>query len=326
MAVSIKLIWDKLIRMPKCFCIAGLFFLLPYSVGIAGCSQLPVALAQKSVSAAPTLQYIGEWGTKGDGPGQLKDPTGIATNSLGDVFIADGGSGFISKFAPQGKPLLSFQEDGLNHPQSIAVDRGGAVYVTDPVRYSVFIFLPTGDRYRELRIRNRPVAGNSLSVAVGNDGQIHVLDASAGKILTYTPRLRLVQTWQPRETFPGSKRFGPLIQGPDDLLYLATPSGGIMKLMRDGYLVNEITPADRGVSWNPNAGFAVWNNCIFLMDSDGRMLHVVGTDGSPRLDMDLAPQLGQAARKAPALAVSSHGELLVLDAPESRVLRYRIGF
>jgi hypothetical protein len=42
--------------------------------------------------------------------------------------------------------------------------------------------------------------------------------------------------------------------------------------------------------------------------------------------MDLAPQLGQGTRKAPALAVNSHGELLVLDAPEARVLRYRVSF
>jgi hypothetical protein len=303
------------------------FFLLPLAVSIAGCSQAPtLALAQRPAPGNPSLQYIGAWGSKGDGPGQLKDPTGIATNSLGDVFIADSGSAFITKFAPDGKPLLSFQEDGLNHPQAIAVDRGGALYVADPVRSSVFIFLPTGDRYRELRMRTRAVAGNALSVAVSDDGLIHVLDSNVGKIFTYTSRLRLVQTWQPRESFAGSKRFGPLVHGPDDYLYLATPSGGIMKLTRDGHLIAEIVSTTKGVIWNLNAGFAVWNNCIFVMDSDGRMLHVVGTDGGARLDMDLAPELGQGERAAPALAVSPHGELLVLDAPQSRVLRYRVSF
>lgn len=312
--------------MRKCGRLLRAFVLVYFSFSIAACSQGPsVALAQKPVSASPSLQYIGEWGVQGNGPGQLKDPSGIATNSFGDVFIADSGSAFISKFAVGGKPLLSFQEDGLNHPQSIAVDRGGAIYVTDPIRYSVFIFLPSGDRYRELRIRSRPIPGNALSVAVTDDGAIHVLDSNAGKVLTYTSRLRLVQTWQPRETFAGSSRFGPLVKGSDDFLYLATPSGGIMKLTRDGHLVTELIPP-KGVNWNPNAGFAVWNNCVFVMDWDGRMLHVVGTDGSPRLDMDLAPQLGQGARKTPALAASPQGELLVLDAPESRILRYRVSF
>jgi len=300
--------------------------LLYGSVAISGCSPatsepLPPA------PATPTLKYIGQWGAPGNGPGQLQQPSGIATNFLGDVFIVDSGSAFISKFAPEGKPLLSFQEDGLNHPQSIAVDRGGALYVTDPVRNSVFIFMPNGDRYRELRLRTRPVAGNVLSAAVGDDGLIHVFDQHAGKVFSYTPLLRLVQTWEPRETFPGTQHFGPLVEGPDNFLYLGTPSGGVMKLTREGHLITEITAGATGITWNPNAGFAVWNNCVFVMDSDGRMLHVASTaDGAGKLDQDLAPELGQASRKAPALAVSPHGELLVLDAPESRVLRYRITF
>jgi len=154
-----------------------------------------------------------------------------------------------------------------------------------------------------------------------------VLDPHAGKVFSYTPRMRLVQTWEPRETFPGTHPFGPLVEGPDNFLYLGTPSGGIMKLTREGHLISEITPGPTGTTWNPGAGFAVWNNCVFVMDSDGRMLHIAATaDGAAKADIDLAPELGQASRKAPALAVSPHGELLVLDAPESRVLRYRITF
>jgi hypothetical protein len=65
---------------------------------------------------------------------------------------------------------------------------------------------------------------------------------------------------------------------------------------------------------------------IFVMDADGRMLHVWSVDGRPRLDIDLAPELGQGNRSAPSLAVSSRKELLVLDRPEARVLRYRLNF
>jgi len=306
--------------------IFGAAHLLFCSVMLCGCSQATSQPLPPPPAASPTLKFIGQWGAAGNGPGQLQQPSGIATNYLGDIFIVDSGSAFISKFAPEGKPLLSFQEDGLNHPQSVAVDRGGALYVTDPVRNSIFIFMPNGDRYRELRLRTRPFAGNVLSAAVGDDGLIHVLDQHAGKVFSYTNRLRLVQTWEPRETLPGSQHFGTLVEGPDNFLYLGTPSGGIMKLTREGHLITEMTAAT-GVTWNPNAGFAVWNNCVFVMDSDGRMLHIASTaDGAGKGDIDLAPELGQASRKAPALAVSPHGEFLVLDAPESRVLRYRITF
>ena len=296
------------------------------SVALAGCSNATSEpLPKGAASPAPSLQFIGQWGVKGDGPGQLSQPSGIAANALGDVFLADIGSAFITKFAYEGKPLLSFQEDGMNHPQAITLDRSGAIYVTDPVRDSVFIFLPNGDRFRELHLRTRPNVENPLSVAVGDDGLIHVLDPAAGKVFTYTIRQRLVQTWEPRETVPAKGHFGPIVKGPDDLLYLGTPSGGIMKLTHDGHLTTELL-ATNGASWNPNSGFAIWNNSIFIMDSNGLTLHIVTIDGAPRLDVDLAPQLGQGKRRAPALAVSQRPELLVLDSPEVRVLRYRIIF
>jgi hypothetical protein len=293
---------------------------------LVGCSNATSeSLPKASASPALSLQYIGQWGVKGQDPGQLSEPSGIATDYLGDVFLVNAGSAFVSKFSYDGTPLLSFQEDGMNHPQSIAIDRGGAIYVTDPLRASIFIFLPNSDRYREVRVRARPNVENSLSVAVTDDGLIHVLDPSAGKIFTYTVRQRLVQTWEPRETIPGSGHFGPIVKGADDLLYLGTPSGGIMKLTRDGHLTAELTAAN-GANWNPNSGFAIWNNAVFVMDANGLMLHVVTSDGASKLDVDLAPQLGQGHRRAPALAVSQRPELVVLDSLESRVLRYRISF
>ena len=285
-----------------------------------------LAMQQRPVGLA--LEYIGEWGSKGDGPGQLQNPASIATDTLGNVFIADAGTDFIHKFAPRGKALLSFQQDGLKHPQFIAVDGAGAIYVTDPSRGSVFIFYPGGEqnRYRELRLRTRASASNLLSVAVA-DGVIHIFDADASKCFTFDARLRLAQTWAPPGSDPQAKKvFGPIETGKDGYLYLAKSSGNILKFTHDGHFVSEIAPEPNEGKWNPNPGFAVSNNQIFVMDSNGRTLHVVTTDGNPRLDMDLAPQLGQGTRQAPPLAVSPQHELLVLDAPEHRVLGYRINF
>jgi hypothetical protein len=285
------------------------------------------AVQQRPLGLA--LEYIGAWGTQGDGPGELQDPASIAADALGNVFIADPGTGFIHKFAPRGKALLSFQEVGLKHPQSIAVDSGGAIYVTDPARGSVFIFFPggEGDHYRELRLRTHASASNFLSVAVAADGLIHIFDSDASKCFTFSARLRLEQTWAPPGSDPRAKRvFGPIETGKDGFLYLAKSSGNILKLTREGHFVTEIAPEENEAKWNPTAGFAVSNNEIFVMDTNGRTLHVVTTNGSPRLDMDLAPQLGQGTRPAPPLAVSQQHELLVLDAPEHRVLGYRINF
>lgn len=284
--------------------------------------------ASENTSPAP-LEYLGAWGVRGSGPGQLQDPVSIATDTLGNVYIADAGSLFVHKFNPQGTPLLAFQEVPLKHPQSITVDSGGAIYVTDPVRESVFVCFPGDkDRYRELRLRVRPNRENLLSVAVTTDGSIYILDSDADKLFTFTPRLRLQQSWNPPVSAPGSRSHpGPIAIASDYSLYIADPAGGrILKFTTERQFVSEIGAGSGAMGGKLSDEFAVSKNYLFVMDTDGRMLHVRTLDGQPRLDVDLAPELGQAARRPPPLAASPRGELLVLDEPEARVLRYRINF
>jgi hypothetical protein len=296
---------------------------------VSACSQFETR-AESERPAGPPLEYLGAWGAKGDGPGHLQLPASIATDKIGNIYIVDAGSKFVHKFGPAGKPLLSFQEDPLKHPQSIAVDLVGAIYVTDPVRKSVFICLPGGerDRFRELRLRTSSGKENVLGVGVADDGLIYVLDSNAGKISAFNPRFRLALSWQPREGAPDSKGHPAAIAiGPDTSVYVADPANNrILKFTREGRYLSEIHPGAAGNGSRLSSEFAVTANYIFAMDADGRMLHVWTMDGAPKLEMDLAPELGQASRAAPPLAVSPRGELLVLDEPEARVLRYRINF
>ena len=295
----------------------------------SGCSLFE-SKAEAEKPAGRPLEYLGAWGAKGDGPGHLQNPASIATDKIGNVYIVDAGTRFVHKFGPAGKPLLSFQEDSLKHPQSIAVDLEGAIYVTDPVRKSVFVCLPSGerDRFRELRLRTHSGKENALDVAVADDGLIYVLDSDADKISAFNPRFRLALSWQPREDAPDSKGHPSAIAiGTDTSVYVADPANNrILRFTRDGHYLSEIRSGANGNGSRLSSEFAVTANYIFAMDADGRMLHVWSMDGTPKLEMDLAPELGQASRPAPPLAISPRGELLVLDEPEARVLRYRINF
>src|ERR1700740_3130134 len=176
----------------------GLIVSILISIGVAalaGCSQTPTE-AKSPAPAAPALELIGQFGVRGGGPGQLSEPVSIATDLLGNVYIADAGSQFIHKFDWQGTPLLSFQEDALKHPQWIAVDTDGDIYISDAVRGSVFVVYPGGEKdiHRELHLRTRPGKEGFVSVAAGSDDLIHVLVSSGGKVETYSSRFRLVQT------------------------------------------------------------------------------------------------------------------------------------
>ena len=289
-----------------------------------GCSRTATqADSQKPVT--PAISYIGSWGMRGNGPGQFDQPVSIATDRVGDVYIPDAGSYFVHKFDWRGTPLLSFQEPGLRSPQSITLDSGGAIYVTDSKRGSAFVFLPGGERYRELRLSTHPKLDDELGVAVADDGVVHLLDPDKARVFTYNSRFRLTRAWSPVANSPNDKvGAGAIANGPDGYLYMVDPEENrILRFTEDGHFAGEF---NSGANRRLSDRFAVTRGFIFAMDADGRELHVWSTDGQPKVDADLAPELGQGNRSAPPIAVSPRKELLVLDASGARVLRYKINF
>jgi hypothetical protein len=292
---------------------------------LAGCARDD---SNAQPQAPPSISYIASWGVRGGGPGQLDRPTCIATDGVGNVYVADAGSHYVEKFDPQGTPLLAFQEDVLKHPQAITIDSGGAIYVTDSGRGSAYVYFPNGDRYRQVRVALRANIENELGIAVSEDGTIHVLDTQTGNVTDFTSRFRRLRIWKPAgKTAQDAVRAMSIAIAPDGDLFFADPLGNrILRYTAEGQFESEIDARSDGADRRLDDRLAVSRSGVFAMDADGRMLHVWLLDGTPKLDMDLAPDLGQAKRAAPALAISPRQELLVLDAPEARVLRYRINF
>jgi len=308
----------------------AIFAMALCAVFSCSCSQ---SSAHAQSPATPPLEFIGQWGVKGDGPGQLDDPEGITTDDLGNVYIADAGSRFIHKFNPAGTPLLSFQADALKEPEAIAVDSEGIIYVSDPSRSSVFVFLPDDEKehHHEIRLRTKGSSENSVSVAVDIESVVYVLDEKAGKVFTFSPRFRMGHSWVPAAPSATDKKLvpasGPLHRGGDGNLYVADLAGNrLLRFSTDGQLMAELAPS--GVQADPKIAdqFAVSRNYIFIMDANGSMLHVWNMDGSPKLDVDLSDKLGQTHRLPPLLAASPRGELFVLDTRAPRVFRYRVNF
>ena len=306
----------------------GLAAVLVSVCALGGCAEF-TSSANPQASSQQPIQYVAQWGAKGDGPGQLDEPASIATDLMGNVYIADSGSEFIHKFGPDGTPLLAFQEGGLKHPQWIALDHGGAMYASDPSKSVVYIFLPNGDRWRILHLRTRPNKENELSVGVGADGTIHVFDPISNTVFSFTSNMRLIHKWQPAEgSVNAMGHLGPLAAGPDGFLYIADSAAGkILRFSPEGRFDTAYgIPNPDGSLRRLSRNFAVSGNDVFAMDADGVTLHVWSTDGKPKIEADLSKELGQQPHIPPALAFSPRSELLVLDAPQDRVLRYHVNF
>ena len=109
----------------------------------------PVALASNGTkldvvtTTASTIQEIStagklerEIGAEGHGNGQLQAPSGIATDSNGDVYVADSGNNRVEEFGSTGTFVANIGSKGsgpgqLSEPTGVAVGPSGGIYAAD---------------------------------------------------------------------------------------------------------------------------------------------------------------------------------------------------
>jgi PKD repeat protein len=92
-----------------------------------------------------------QWGSAGSGAGQFNQPRGLAINSSGYAYVADGGNFRVEIFDPNGAYISQWGSEGsgngqFNYPVSIAINSTGYVFVTDGYNNRTEIF-DTGGNY-----------------------------------------------------------------------------------------------------------------------------------------------------------------------------------
>lgn len=86
-------------------------YLKPSSPPLALAAML-VGLLLTAAPAGAAFEFAGEWGTEGSGPGQFQNPTGIATGTAGEIYVADYDNNRIQKFDLEGKFLDEWGGEG----------------------------------------------------------------------------------------------------------------------------------------------------------------------------------------------------------------------
>jgi sugar lactone lactonase YvrE len=299
----------------------GYFFL----IACAGCSTQQ-AQSPPPKSAPPALEFLGEWGKRGNNPGELSFPSSIAVDGVGNVYLTDPGSGFVHKFSPLGEPLFSFQEPGIPCPDGIAVDQGGGIYVGDPVKGKVAIFFPNGDRLRVIHIAASGKCAEPLGISVNGDGDFFVVGSGRHAMQKFSPRGRLLQSWG------GAKRpLGPaadpadVFADADGFLYVIdTNAKRVQKCAADGSPAASFSVPDSEPVPVRLAGLAVSSKLVFAADPQQHRVYVWSKDGQFLHSENLSARLRNQQPSPTDLAITPRGELLALDSGSARVLRFRI--
>ena len=274
----------------------------------------------------PPFEFLGSWGEKGDSPGKLDAPVSMAGDSLGNVFFADSGSGFIHKFESRGTPLFSFEEARARHATGIAVDSGGAIYLAAAQQGSIFVFLPDGNILQTWRSAPQRHFSGVLGITVDDQGNLYVPDPAGWRVDKIDSRGHQVKFWTATKPLPSDPRPSSVATSSDGSVFVAyAQPGSITKFNSDGKRISswstiENPPPDSP----PMTGFTIGGQFVFTMAASSSQIRVWTLDGQHKLDADLAAYIGTTAIAAPQIVVNPHSELLVFDPAAPKVFRFRL--
>ena len=139
----------------------------------------------------PNLNFLRSFGTHGDGPGQLKDPSDIAFDGQGNTYVVDSAKRQVLVFSEDGQYLRHFgqRKQGkheLSGPAGLCIS-GNYVYVVENATNSVSVFCTSGEFVHSFG--NRGSGWGELQrpwgIAVDQDGFVFVCDLLNSRIQVF---------------------------------------------------------------------------------------------------------------------------------------------
>jgi uncharacterized protein (TIGR03437 family) len=300
-----------------------------------------------SFAGASTVVAGGGSSASGDqGPATnalLQHPSGVAADTLGNIYIADRDNHRIRKVAPDGiittvagtgdigtAPASGYGDGGLatqaqlHAPSSVTVDAKGNLYIADTGHGRVRQVTPAGI------IQAVPFPGliSPVYALTDSTGDLYVSDAGLGAIVSITP-LGAISSLADQLNSPGGFAFDT----GGNLYFTETGAGRVRR--RD--TAGNLTTVAAGI-WNAPHGIAMSAaaqqasapqnifvadsglNRILRIDSSGVVTTIAGT-GAPGFSGDDAGAAAAQLNSPSDLAIDSQGVIYTADLNNNRVRR-----
>ena len=137
------------------------------------------------------LNFLRTFGTRGDGPGQLKDPRDLDFDTQGNIYVTDFQKCQVLVFSEDGQYLCHFGCGGpgkgeLNGPRGLCVS-GGCVHVVELWNHRVSVFNTSGQFVHSFGKygTGRGELWYPCGIATDNDGFVFVCDTHNNRIQVF---------------------------------------------------------------------------------------------------------------------------------------------
>jgi DNA-binding beta-propeller fold protein YncE/mannose-6-phosphate isomerase-like protein (cupin superfamily) len=259
---------------------------------------------------------------------QFAQPSALAVDPKGNVFVADTNSDRIQKLSPGGKVLAHWGSKGRGpgqflRPQGIALDRQGNIYVADTYNHRIQKLSPAG-RFLAQWGTSGVKDGEFLfprGIAVDGHGNIYVADV-ANRVQVLSSRGAVLAVWNDFGTY-GSLNYpwGLALAKSGNLLVADSGNNRVLTLSPSGSVVRVVSPRGKD-SLNHPTGVAVdaQGNVYVANSLDGRVEKVKSSGR-----VTVLGKSGYAAGEflvPNGVATDAQGNLYVADSGNSRVQKF----
>ncbi|MEZ4522059.1 MAG: 6-bladed beta-propeller [Thermomicrobiales bacterium] len=138
-------------------------------------------------------EYVTAWGSYGDGPGQFKDPYGVAVwNDY--VYVTDRETHRVQVFDQDGEYIRSWGDYGSDYgyfdePSGIDTDDDGNIYVADTGNDRIQKFTYDGEYVTSLNSYNTdvPEGGRPVGIDAGYEGRLYATSENHYAVYVFEP-------------------------------------------------------------------------------------------------------------------------------------------